>query len=428
MKAKNYKIDFEIYLVFIIVISISVFNAIYSSMNISRNQDVTSRIMTVDIPSLQKLENMNLVVTRSKMFTTNWVYLQSNKEDKDKLRVLQNVEYPALKRSINSLMLNWNDKVEVDSMRVVFAEFEKLMVYQKQVMNTLTNFDDYEDPMKRFTSEEIVENQVLPQSAKIMSQLNQIILKKKAKTDLMHDDVKSSSRAMMWSVLGIAILIVIVILIAAFYISDHIIVPTMKLKNYVLQMGKGEIPEMDIKTGKNAIGQMTDAVKSLSVSLKQTAQFAHKIGDGNLGVDFQPLSTNDELGNALLQMRASLRFANEQNRQRTWISTGMEKINEAVRENTDNLDNLSEGIITILSWYLEILQGGFYLVDDDDSQQIRLQGHFAFDKAQCEKVILQRGEGLVGQAIKDGQIVHLKNVTNQTKVMSTGIASIVPSH
>lgn len=85
MKNKNYKIDFEIYIVFIIVISISVFNAIYSSMNISKNQDATSKIMVVDVPSLQALENMNLLITKSKMYSTNWVYLQSNKEDKESL-------------------------------------------------------------------------------------------------------------------------------------------------------------------------------------------------------------------------------------------------------------------------------------------------------------------------------------------------------
>lgn len=35
MKQNSYKIDFEIYLVFIVVIGISVFNAVYSALNIS---------------------------------------------------------------------------------------------------------------------------------------------------------------------------------------------------------------------------------------------------------------------------------------------------------------------------------------------------------------------------------------------------------
>ena len=223
MKNKSYKIDFEIYIVFIIVISISVFNAIYSTINISRNQDATSRIMVVDVPSLQSLENMNLLITKSKMYSTNWVYLQSNKEDKGKLRMIHEVEYPTLKGEISNLMSSWKDKEEIDSMKNVFAEFEKCMVAQSELMRTLINFDDYEDAAKKFQAEGIIENQILPQTTNIISQLNRLIQKKKSNADLMHTEMLSSSRTLMWSVLGIAILIVVVILIAAFYMSNHII-------------------------------------------------------------------------------------------------------------------------------------------------------------------------------------------------------------
>ena len=73
MKSKSYTIDLEVYIVFMAVIGISVFNAIYSSINISGNQEAVSRIMMVDIPSLHKLEKVNLLITRSKMYTTNSV-------------------------------------------------------------------------------------------------------------------------------------------------------------------------------------------------------------------------------------------------------------------------------------------------------------------------------------------------------------------
>src|SRR4051812_48044066 len=120
MNSKSYKIDFEIYIVFIVVVGISVFNAIYSSINISRNQESTSRIMTVDIPSLQKLENMNLLITRSKMYTTNWVYLPNNPDDKERLRILHASEYPELKKSITRLMDEWKDKDDAKRMTQVF--------------------------------------------------------------------------------------------------------------------------------------------------------------------------------------------------------------------------------------------------------------------------------------------------------------------
>ncbi|MFN8164648.1 MAG: response regulator [Bacteroidia bacterium] len=429
MKNKPYKVDLEIYIVFILVIGISVFNAIYSSINISKNQEYTAKIMTVDIPSLQTLENMNLLVTKSKMYTTNWVYLQTNREEKQKLKILHDIEYPQLKASMNSLMMEWKDKDNVDSMKEVFAQFDKLIVVQKQIMNTLVSFDDYEDPVKRFASEEMVENQVLPQSANIISELNNVILKKKTRADALHAEMSSSSRFLMWSLLGIAILIVVVILVAVFYMSNHIIVPTMKLRNYIIQMGKGEIPEINLKPGKNAIGQMTEAVKSLGTNLKVTAKFAHNIGEGNLTGEFQPLSENDELGNALIQMRQSLQAADEENRQRHWVSSRTEKINEVLRENTDDINKLSDAIISTMVRFLGACHGALYLKEDAESEgKIKLYGSFALENRVKIRQSIEVGEGLIGQVIKDGEMVYLENLPASFSLVSSGTGSMPAMH
>ena len=431
MKSKSYKIDLEIYIVFIVVIGISVFNAIYSSFNISRNQDVTTKIMTVEIPSLQSLENMNLLVTKAKMYTTNWVYLQGNKEDKEKLKDLQAIEYPELKGNILALMSMWDDQENADSVQKIFLNFEKLMVHQRQIMASLVTFDDYEDPMKKFSAEEIIENEILPSSTNLITQLNQVIIKKKAQAEFEHNQMRASSRALMWSVLGIAILIVIVVLIAAFYMSNNIIVPTMKLKNYILMMGKGEIPEMDLEPRKNAVGQMTEAVRTLMNSLKRTARFAHNIGDGNFGVEFQPLGENDELGNALVQMRSSLHQANIDNKQRNWISTGIEKINGILRENNDDIGKLSDEMISMLVTYISAFHGAIYLLETnefDNRTWISLHGSYALDERSKAKKRIEIGEGLVGQAVKQGSPIYLTNAPSAYATINSGLGESPASH
>ncbi len=431
MKNKAYKIDLEIYIVFIVVISISVFNAIYSSINISQNQSDVSRIMTVDIPSLQKLENMNHLITRSKMYTTNWVYLPGNAEEKRKLQILQDVEYPELKRSIMVLMDEWNDANEKQAMSKVFAEFENLIIHEKEIMKRLSGFDDYDDAEKKFGAELIVDQKVLPYSTDLISRLNNMILKKKANADMMHEQMRASSRSMLWNVLSIAILIVVVVLIAAFYMSNNIIVPTMRLKNYILQMGKGEIPLINIKPGKNAIGQMTEAVQSLTNSLRKTASFAHEIGFGNLSVNFEPSGQKDELGNALVQMQASLRRADDENRQRTWVSTQTERINEVLRENTDDIDKLSDEVIKEIVNTVHAFQGGLYLLENDTdflSQLILLQGCYAMEGKQTARKVLNYGDGLIGQVIKDGEMIYMKNVSQPEIKIQTGLADYFPTH
>ncbi len=431
IKNKSYKIDFEIYIVFIAVIGISVFNAIYSSFNISRNQESTSRIMTVDIPSLQKLENMNLLITKSKMYTTNWVYLPNNPDDKERLRVLHLTEYPALKKSISKLMKEWKEKDDAKRMTKIFNGFESLMVYQKQIMRMLNSFDDYEDPEIKFSAEAIIDKNILTECADLTAQLNDLINKKKIQAELTHIETRSSSRSTMWSVMSIAILIVIVVFVAAIYMSNNIIVPTMRLKNFILQMGRGEIPDINIKPGKNAVGQMIEAVQTLAFSLRQTAHFAHEIGCGNLSAEFNPASEKDELGNALVQMRASLREVDEANRQRTWIASVANEVNGVLRENSDDIDKLSEGVISVLVKSLSALQGGLYLVEDSHenrANRIKLQGAYAKSALENPRETFMEGEGLVGQVIKDRRLIYLRDIPSKNSVIESGFSRYCPSH
>lgn len=412
MKNNNYKVDIEIYIVFIVVIGISVFNAIYSSLNITKNQEITNKIMAVDIPSIQALENMNLLVTRSKMYTTNWVYLQSNKEDKEFLKKLHSTEYPELKEKISTLMTSWQDKESAESITVAFRNFESLMSYQKAIMEKLVRFDDYEDPMKKFGAEEIIESQILPRTTQIVSQLNKVIINKKNQADVLHSVMSASYRSLMWSVLGIAIIVVIVILLAAFYLSNNIIVPLMKLKNHIIRMGKGEIPEVAVSFKKNAVGLMTEAIGTLAESLRRTAGFAKDIGKGNFKVEFQPLSPNDELGNALIQMRESLSNADTENRQRHWIATGLDQLSKVLRENTDDIEKLSDEIINSLVKFLNVCNGAIYLIETNrynNQPYIHLRGSYALNENQKLKRRIKMGEGLVGQSIKDSETIHLKN-------------------
>ncbi len=431
MKQKNYKVDLEIYVVFIIVIGISVFNAIYSSVFINRNQDVTTNIMTDDIPSLQALENMNSLIIRSKMYSTNWVYLEGNREDKEKLKTLHTVDYPERKASILALMHKWKDSASVDSMQAIFRLFELQINNQKKVIDALASHEDYQDPMKLFYAEEIVNDQILPQCTNLIYSLNRIILKRKALAEQEHAKVKASSRTLMWSLLTLAIMIVLVVLIAAFYMSSNIIVPTMKLRNYIEQMGKGEVPEINVRSRKTAVGQMTEAVQSLREGLMRTAEFARNIGAGNFDVEYTPLGTHDELGIALVQMRASLLQANRDNQLRHWTSMGSARINEVLRDNNNDITKLTDEIIEVLVKHMHSFHGGIYLIEKDEInglEWIQLHGSFAMDSRLKAKAKLNLGEGLIGQAIKGGNVIHLENAPNSYVSISSGLGESPASH
>jgi signal transduction histidine kinase/CheY-like chemotaxis protein len=422
MKKDTTRIDIEIYLVFIVLIGVSVFNAIYSTVIISRNQDASTQIMTVDVPSLQMLENANLLAIRSKMYATNWVYLPSAREDKEKLKTLHESEYPQLKGELLAVITMWDNNIQQDTLVSVFKDFDKLIVYEKQIMSSLTSFDDYEDPVKKFGAEEILETEILPRSAAIITTLNKVIVSRRMQADTSHNAMTSASRKLMWSVLGIAIMIVIVVLLAGFYLSNSIIVPVMKLKNYIQQMGKGEIPEINVAVRENAVGQMTLAVKALVGSVERTAQFANSIGDGDFEAEFQPLSKKDKLGNALVQMRESLLKADQENKLHNWEATGIAEINQVLRDNTDGIEKLSNALLKTLAQYIEATCGGFYLFEENSKnrqRKIRLISGYALPSV--HKNQLEIGEGFVGQSIRNEQVIHIKDIPQENFTVGSAV-------
>src|SRR5688572_17618600 len=97
-------------------------------------------------PSKDAINEFILMVTRSRMLVTNWVYLQTNQEDKNALRQLQETDYPLLKKRIESLSKNWDNDQKV-RMDTVLNDFDSLLNIQREsIMANLQTFENYEDP------------------------------------------------------------------------------------------------------------------------------------------------------------------------------------------------------------------------------------------------------------------------------------------
>ena len=165
------KIDKKIYFVLFLVIAIAILNAIFSTFVIRKSQNITSDIVNNTNPSLEALAKANLMVTQSRMLITNWVYLPENKADKEKLSALNNIEFYTLQAKIKSLMPFWEHRENISKMDKVFDDYKKLISYENQITRQLVTFDDYQDPMKKFAAEDLIETQIIPRSQAIANLL-----------------------------------------------------------------------------------------------------------------------------------------------------------------------------------------------------------------------------------------------------------------
>src|SRR5450432_4152071 len=161
-KKMNFSIKKRIYCSFSLLVLLFVINGIASNITLNHNRKLAENISAVVDPSLQGLSDFQAMLVESKMYTTNWVFLRSNQDDKNALIKLHNTDYPALKARLTVLSSALHDQAIVGDMNHIYAGFERLLVIERTIMGLLQKFEDYDDPVAKLEAERIIEDELLP--------------------------------------------------------------------------------------------------------------------------------------------------------------------------------------------------------------------------------------------------------------------------
>lgn len=193
--------------------------------------------------------------------------------------------------------------------------------------------------------------------------------------------------------------IILLSLMISIVFSRFLAEPLATLKSTLMLLRQGILPSEVKKFSNDEIGQMADITGQLVQSLKRTAQFAHDIGEGDFSTDFQPLSKDDALGNALVNMRESIQEAEKRDNERNWIVTGVAEIGAILREH-NKLQELGDAVAAYVTNKINAVQGAFYVVNDDEKDNIFIEmvSSYAYNKKKHLKAEFKFAEGLVGQS------------------------------
>lgn len=197
---------------------------------------------------------------------------------------------------------------------------------------------------------------------------------------------------------------------------------------------KVEIPIS--RRGRDEIHQISQHVNSIVANLSETVAFARKIKEGDFGSDYAPISQHDTLGHNLMHMRQSLVKANEErerrkaeDRRKNWISQGINMFAVLLRDNNDNLQRLSSGIITKLVDYVGAQAGAVYMVEGDAAtgERLRLAASCGFPKEQLGRATVEPNEGVVGRCLLERRPIFIDDVPADYPVVGSGLGKTRPS-
>ncbi|MFC2086408.1 GAF domain-containing protein, partial [Bacteroidota bacterium] len=235
----------------------------------------------------------------------------------------------------------------------------------------------------------------------------------------------------------VGIIGLILLSLVIWFISKTITKPLKITTSILKQIARGVIDKdkkQHVKT-RDELGEMAESVNTLVEGLNQTAHFAAEIGKGNLDAEFKLLSDEDVLGNALLEMQKSLIHAEEEEKKRkiedekqNWITAGIAKFAEILRQNNDNIEVLSFNIMSNLINYLGANQGALFVINDTDQNDIyfEMKTAIAYDREKIERKKVKIGEELVGRCVHENMTIYMIDVPENYVNITSGLGEANP--
>ncbi len=249
--------------------------------------------------------------------------------------------------------------------------------------------------------------------------------------------MQTANRHMLISIV-VAIIGLIILSYVIYLISKTISRPLVRTTHILEDLAKGDIDDskkMSVRS-KDEIGDIRRSVNKLIDGLKSTTEFAKNIGKGDLDSDFTVLSEKDILGTALIEMRKSLKLANEEDKKRNeedrrlnWATQGTAVFAELLRLNNDNMAEFSYSIISNLVKYIGANQGGLFVINDNDKNDIHLEltASYAFDRRKILNKKIHIGVGLVGRCVLEKQSIYVTNLPNDYINITSGLGEVNPN-
>lgn len=227
----------------------------------------------------------------------------------------------------------------------------------------------------------------------------------------------------------ISLIIALFSLIVAIRFAVVLITPINRLRDAMIVIGQGNVLERNIKKMSNdEVGEMIEQANNLVDFQKNVIEFTKEIGKGNFNFESTHDISRGDLGKELLKMKESLQQVSEDEKKRNWATEGLAIFAAILRNNNDDLELLSDDIITNLVKYLGANQGGIFIISDDRKKpKMELKSAYAYDRKKFLEKEFAIGEGLIGQCWQEKEKIFLTEIPQAYINITSGLGTTNPT-
>ncbi len=139
-------------------------------------------------------------------------------------------------------------------------------------------------------------------------------------------------------------------------------------------------------------------------------------------------NSNDHVTDTLVRMRTQLKENAEEEKRRSWTTTGVAQIGEILR-NAASSTELYDNIVKFIVKYTRSSQGGLFLINDDDTSNLYLElaACYAFERKKFLTKKIDIGTGIVGQCYLEREKIHLTEIPEGYVNITSGLGGTLPN-
>ncbi len=165
--------------------------------------------------------------------------------------------------------------------------------------------------------------------------------------------------------------------------------------------------------------EFQEIIDKRNKDINKHASLAKQIGEGNYDVTYDFEGQSDVLGESLLRMRDNLLNNLEKERAQNWIAGGKDIIADTLRMH-NNIEVLAYEVIVKLIKYIDVIQGAFYLFDEEDNK-LRNIATYAYNRRRYINQEFGIGKGLIGQCAYEQAYVYRTEIPEDYATITSGI-------
>ncbi len=204
--------------------------------------------------------------------------------------------------------------------------------------------------------------------------------------------------------------------------------------SFDISKGKLTLAELD----QDASFEFTSLNKNLNKIYKANKEkkiFVDNLLKQKFDTDLSLQGIGDTFGKTLLALKENMRKSreeqlkySEENQLRRYLNEGIAKFANILRTYSSDLDKLSDIFIRELVKYLEAIQGGLFLVNENNEDELNLVAAFAYSRKKYVQKTVQKGTGLVGTCAIEKKSINLSEIPDDYIEITSGLGDALPTN